>query len=355
MKTINIKIAFAAALLVAQCAYAGNPDRAGQAGAPDLLMNPWARSTGMMGLNGAFARGIEAERLNVAGLAYTLNTDIYFGRTQWLRGTDININAVGIGQRISESSVLGLSIMSTSMGNIPLTTTDDPDALLGGTFAPVYTNIGISYAHTFSNSITGGATVRVVNESISNVSARGIALDAGINYVTGEKDRMKFGIALRNVGTPLRYDGDGLAVRTTIEGDNITLTTQQRSADFELPSLMHIGGSYDFFLGEAATLTTAVNFTSNSFTRDRAGVGLELSLREMLELRAGYVIETGGTTQSGSAANGTAYMPFAAGASVNLPLGDTGTKLSLDYSYRPTQVFGGTHAIGLRINLGEKE
>ena len=256
MKNLYLKnILTITCILAAQALMAGNPDRAGQAGAPDLLMNPWARGAGMMGVNTAFAHGIEAERLNIAGLAFTTSTDVYFGRTQWLKGTDININALGIGQRISESSVIGISLMSTSLGSIQTTTTDDPDAVLGGSFSPTYTNIGLSYAHTFSNSITGGVTVRLVNESISNVSASGIALDAGINYVTGEDGRIKFGIALRNVGTPIKYEGDGLAARVKIEGDNIILTAAQRSAEFELPSLMNIGASYDFILGENSKLT----------------------------------------------------------------------------------------------------
>ena len=356
MKNLYLKnILTITCILAAQALMAGNPDRAGQAGAPDLLMNPWARGAGMMGVNTAFAHGIEAERLNIAGLAFTTSTDVYFGRTQWLKGTDININALGIGQRISESSVIGISLMSTSLGSIQTTTTDDPDAVLGGSFSPTYTNIGLSYAHTFSNSITGGVTVRLVNESISNVSASGIALDAGINYVTGEDGRIKFGIALRNVGTPIKYEGDGLAARVKIEGDNIILTAAQRSAEFELPSLMNIGASYDFILGENSKLTAMTNFTSNSFTRDRVGVGAELNIQKLFLLRAGYNLETGGTTTSGSASGSNAFMPFAAGASVNLPFGENGTKLSLDYSYRPTVIFGGTHSIGLRILLGERE
>ena len=51
----------------------------------------------------------------------------------------------------------------------------------------------------------------MISESISNLKANGVALDAGIRYVTGEQDQIKFGIALKNVGPVMRFKGDGLA------------------------------------------------------------------------------------------------------------------------------------------------
>ena len=47
---------------------AGNPDRQGESGAAQLLMNPWARSAGLHGMNTANIYGVESLRINVAGL-----------------------------------------------------------------------------------------------------------------------------------------------------------------------------------------------------------------------------------------------------------------------------------------------
>ncbi|MBL0343482.1 MAG: hypothetical protein IPP71_23065 [Bacteroidetes bacterium] len=52
-------------------AFAGNEDRAGQAGATELLINPWTRSSGWGGMNFANVRGLESQFNNVAGLAFT--------------------------------------------------------------------------------------------------------------------------------------------------------------------------------------------------------------------------------------------------------------------------------------------
>jgi hypothetical protein len=73
--------------VIALPSMAGNSDRAGQAGATELLINPWARSSGFAGANTASVRGLEAQYLNVAGLAFTRKTEVLFANTQWLVGS----------------------------------------------------------------------------------------------------------------------------------------------------------------------------------------------------------------------------------------------------------------------------
>ena len=44
---------------------AGNPDRQGEAGAYELLLNPWARSAGLHTISTSMIKGVESMRLNV--------------------------------------------------------------------------------------------------------------------------------------------------------------------------------------------------------------------------------------------------------------------------------------------------
>lgn len=332
---------------VVASAYAGNPDRRGQAGAQELLVVPWARSAGWIGVNTSTVRGIEAERMNVAGLAFTKKTELNFSRTTWLSGTDIYMNAFGLAQKINESSALGFSVMSIDMGAIDITTTENPDGGLG-TYKPSFANIGISYAKSFSDRIHGGATVRVITQSISDVSAQGVAFDAGIQYVTGPKDAIKFGIALRNVGTPMVFGGDGLSARGTMQGSTVALTLSQRSQQFELPSLMNIGASYDLYpMGvDDYKLTVAGNFTSNSFTNDQYGLGAEFSWKNIFAVRTGYQFENG---FSAEASRQNVYTGLNFGFSVDAPIGKS--IFGFDYAYRGTNPFGGTHLLGVRYTL----
>ena len=89
MKQINnwIKTATIIALIILpfQEGFAGNEQRAGQAGASELLINPWARTSGWAGANIAGVRGLEGIYSNVAGLAFTQKTELIFTQTSWLQ------------------------------------------------------------------------------------------------------------------------------------------------------------------------------------------------------------------------------------------------------------------------------
>jgi len=55
--------------------YAGNKDRSGQAGASELLINPYVRSSGWGNVNMSRVRGVEALWGNIAGAAFTTGND----------------------------------------------------------------------------------------------------------------------------------------------------------------------------------------------------------------------------------------------------------------------------------------
>ncbi|PLX01042.1 MAG: DUF3308 domain-containing protein, partial [Marinilabiliales bacterium] len=235
--------------------FAGNEQRAGQAGAPELLINPWARSSGMGGANTASVQGLEAIYLNVAGTAFINKTDLMFSHNQYLVGTGIGIYAFGFAQKVGEAGVLSLGVMSLDAGKIDITTVNVPEGGLG-TFHPQFTTISASYAREFSNSIYGGATIKIVSGGISDLKASGVAIDAGIQYVTGlgvnklgdkNRDNLRFGITMKNVGPEMKYTGDGMSFRAESPA-GIIMTNEYRSATYELPSLIKIGFAYDLKL-----------------------------------------------------------------------------------------------------------
>ena len=356
-KTVKIfsSLALMAIMLIPVASFAGNPNRVGTAGATELLINPWARSSGWAGANTAGAMGLEAQFLNVAGMAHTRRTELLFTRTNWLAGTDIFINSFGFSQKAGATGVIGLGIMAMDFGDIPITTVDLPEGGIG-TFSPQFMNLGLSYAKGFSDNIFGGITARVISESIADVSARGMALDAGIQYITGPLENIKFGIALRNVGPRMRFRGDGLSFRTPVPNgvSEKTLTVEQRSAEFEIPSFLNIGGAYDIYMMKdsagrgAHRITIAANFTSNSFSKDEIKVGLEYGFKQYMMLRGGYSYEEG-INQPGRT---SAFTGPTAGFTLELPFGeDKKSTFGLDYSYRFTNPFNGTHCFGARLNL----
>lgn len=329
----------------------GNPDRSGQAGASELLINPWVGSSGWGGANVACSRGLESVFTNIAGTAFTTGTELIFGSTTYLKGADIKIMNFGLSQRVGEAGAFSLAIMSMNFGDISRTTIQNPDPSDAniGTFAPNLLNISIGYSKAFSNSIYGGFNLKIISESMADLSAQGIAIDAGIQYVTGPMENIKFGIALKNVGPTMKFSGDGLTFRGFYNQFSRTSPTfVQPSSEFELPAQLSIGGAYDFLFGENR-FTLAGAFISNSFTKDLFSLGGEFSLSDYLVLRAGYTYEDGITEKS---TRTTIYTGPSAGISVQIPLNkEKGSIFSVDYSYRDTDPFSGVHSIGARISL----
>src|SRR5258706_8728492 len=87
---------------------AGNNDRVGQAGATELLINPWARSSGLAGANSGSIRGLESMFLNVAGNPFTKRTEILFPHAAYFKGSGITINSLVFTQNVGESGVRGI-------------------------------------------------------------------------------------------------------------------------------------------------------------------------------------------------------------------------------------------------------
>jgi hypothetical protein len=330
---------------------AGNKDRSGQAGAAELLINPWAKSAGWGGVNVANAQGLEAMFNNIAGVAFTNKTELIFSYTDWMKGADIKLMAFGLAQRVGESGVLGLNVMSMNFGDIEITTIDLPDGGIGE-FSPRYMNISLGYSKAFSNSIYGGLGLKIITESIADASAQGVAIDAGIQYVTGEKENIKFGISLRNVGPKMKFSGDGFSFKSLPTGNNNQFTTTQRGASFELPAQLNIGAAYDF-LFEASRFTLAGAFNSNSFTKDQYTLGGEFSFRDYVLLRAAYTYEEGINEPIDDPERSNANKGFSGGFSVQVPLNKDkkGSVFGVDYAYKPTDHFKGIHSIGIRFTL----
>ena len=331
---------------------AGNPDRQGEAGAFELLMNPWARSAGLHTMTTAMISGVESIRLNPAGLSRLDGTEVVLGSSLYLRGTDIRMNAVGIGSKITKNGVLGVSLMALDFGDIDVTTTNQPGGT-GATFSPRFFNIGLTYSHVFENKVSVGVTARVVSESISDATASAVTLDAGVQYVTGDRDNFKFGISLRNVGGRMSFKGDGLVNPGRFENgaSDLTRAVDERAEEFELQSMLNIGASYDFYAATRHRITLVGNFTSNAFSQDQIGGGLEYSFSEKVMIRGGYKLDFGQVAEGGNEA--PIYSGLAAGITLNVPVSkkEDAPKIGIDYAYRATEIYDGTHNLSVRINL----
>jgi hypothetical protein len=328
---------------------------------------------------------------NIAGLAFTKKTEIAYTRTQYFAGSQggININAVGIAQGLTyknketgrrvDLGTIAISVFAMGFGDIPATTVEQPDGD-GAIFSPKLNYIGIHYAKSFNRFIHGGVSFKIVNESISDLRGNGIAIDVGVQYLSGAYENFKIGVALRNLGLPMRYKGDGIATKVVAQGTTFVSTLEQRAADFELPALLTIGLSYDFLFfpeeyqrmskqdrkEEGLTredaihrITLAGSFIANAYSRDNFAIGIEYGFLKYLQVRAGYLIESFSKRNIDGkdrlfVNHESIYLGPSAGVTVGVPLtkkGKGSQMLLFDYAYRFTNLWRGNHYIGVKIAL----
>ncbi len=338
--------------------FAGNKDRSGQAGALELNINPWAATNGLFGMNTATVKGLEAMKSNVAGLAQSNGLDIGFAYSAYTQKSGMSIGNAGASFKVGENGgVIGLNAMYMGFGDIEYTSENSPEGGYG-TYRPQFFNVSLGYAKNFSKNISAGLMVTGVSEAITNVRAGGFGIDAGIQYVTGKRDNLHFGITLRNWGPSMRFSGDGLTFNgTSAESPDVQLTLARRTEKFDLPTSLNIGVAYDFYLDEAAVadstkpkhrLTPMAQFTANSFGNDYIGAGVEYAFREMFMLRAAYRYEEGIFDKSKSL---TMYNGVSVGCSIAAPLSEdkNAMRIAVDYAFRPTVFNTGVHSVTLRF------
>ena len=328
--------------------FAGNEDRVGSAGASQLLINPWARSLSLGDASVASVNGIESSYINIAGLTSISKAQIKVNHTNWLSSASIGFYSVGYGQKLDSTSFIGIAVQSMSFGDNNITTVDNPEGGIG-VFSPKTSIINFGYAKLFTKNVSGGLNFKIISESITNLSATGIAFDAGIKYVMDDQ-RLRIGITLKNLGPKMKLSGDGLATKTTYVSTEKNATLEQRSQPYEIPSLLNMGTSYDIFKDSVQTFTTMFSFTANSFSNDQYRLGLDYGFKTKslaFGIRAGYVYEKNLFSEENRS---SALTGLTAGFSTDFIVAKS-TAIGLEYAVRTSTPFGLIHTFGATIAI----
>lgn len=350
MKNNKIFIVLIALALVASTAlYAGNPSKRGTAGAAQLTLPAGARGASLGGAAISSLNGVESIHWNPAGLAGGMgasSVETMFSQMSYI--ADIDVSFLGIGITAGEIGTLGFTIKSIGFGDIQETTEDFPDGT-GNTYSPAFITVGLTYSKQLTDRISVGFTGKLISETIMRTSAAGFAIDAGVIYKVGGQSPLagfSFGVVLKNIGPNMRYNGADLereVIPPNSDPKALPEFLRFQAQEFELPSTFEMGASYDVPLAEMAKLSFSGAFLNNNFGEDMVRGGAELTLVNMLTLRAGY-----GTPNENSDAFVFNSMTF--GGGVNFDLGG-GARFAVDYSYATAQVFDATHTIAVKLGF----
>ena len=300
----------------------GDESRIGTSGGNQVLVPVGARGIALAGSERVYSSGLESVYWNPAGLARSQSPTVLASSMDLFN--DMGVNYFGASGNFDKLGMLGVTVKSIDMGDIPVTTVEDMDGLGGGTFKPTLTTMGITYANSFSDRSFFGVTGKIVYESIPRATASALALDIGVQYTgLAGVDGLGLGLVLSNIGTDMHYEGSGLTGQGTNEDGISDFLNREASYD-KLPSTYNMSLSYS-----VAGAILGMTYTSHNFSYDELNLGGEYTLNDMFHLRAGL---TSPMLEEDSMNDGeTLYsMNFGAGLKYSL----YGVNLVVDYTMR---------------------
>jgi len=341
MRAKNILLIVCVLLAASQVVLGGGRDRAGTAGAQELLIPVGGRGIALGGSILSNTSGIDALYWNPAGLADTKKSvDAMFSHMSYLG--DINVEYGALGMNFGSFGTMAFSIKTLSFGSIPYTTEEAPDGL--GTFSPSFITIGLTYSRQLTDRILVGANFKLVSEQIMRTSASGFALDAGVMYRDlGEVKGLNVAIALKNLGPDMRFDGSdlfrtGTAVQT-LRGSQLY---KVEAAPFGIPSSLEMGLSYHRDINEDNVLTVSGSFLNNNYSEDEYKVGLEYTFKDLVSLRGAYSM----------APQVPAAEDYIFGPSFGIGFHFfAGVEFTVDYGYRWTRYFDANQVVSVTLGF----
>ena len=318
-------------IVVTQSVFASGP-KMGTAGAVELLIPMGARNVAMGGSNIATVSGTEAMYWNPAGLSMVQSGRVSFSYLDYF--ADMKVTHLAAGARAGATGVIGVSFQVLSIGEIAVTTVNNPEGT-GEVLKPSFLTAGVTYSRRFTDRIAFGTNAKVISETIGMMSASAMAFDFGLQYVTPWG--VAFGVTMKNIGTQIRFDGSGIEFDSPVPYADPNATTRKTRLDMashELPVSMNMGLAYVYNLGGNMTLNLSGSYNNNAFELDNMLGGVELGIKDMLFVRAGYKSALYPEDWNWSK---TAQYGLSMGFGLNLDF--SGMKLEFDYANRPMDLF----------------
>ena len=329
-------------IIVVSSLVLGQNSRMGSASSTQLLVVPSAKHLSGGGA-AATATGMDATFWNPAGLAMSENSvDAIFSNRQYF--ADIDNSFFGIATDLGDYK-MGVSVRTFNVGDIDETTVFYPDGT-GQVFTPNFSILGATLARKLSDNTSVGLNANLIREGFGRVAATGLADDLGVQYrgVLG-REGLDVGFAMKNFGSPMKYDGEGLGVMASpVDGDRPVEYYKIDAAAFDLPFVFDMGLSYNI-----AGADIGVTYTSNYYSTDE------------LKLSVGYALEGLGSVGVGMQSSSASqeiddtddwYTNPADGVSFGASLDMSrfvGMNLSVDYSMLPMGDFGTNSVVALRV------
>jgi hypothetical protein len=305
----------------------------GSAGAQELRIPVGARGTALMGSHIGDVHGVDAITWNPAGLVDMESNEATFGNFDYW--ADMSMVQFAAAHNFGNLGALGVSARVLNLGDLNVTTESQPDGT-GEILEPKFSIITLSWGRRISDRVALGVNTSMVNEDVKDMGATGVAFDFGVQVET-PMDGLSFGIALKNFGPNMKFEGYGNETKfipDDQEPGSARKTWTVQYQNFELPSSFNLGLAYDILEDPINRLTGYGAFVGNNHSSDEYSFGAEYGFRNMAFARAGY------TYASNVAENEDYLYSWAGGLGFRFDLG--ATNMHVDWSYTANEVFDAT-------------
>lgn len=340
--TASVALALALVVSVADMANAAGQNRAGTAGATELLIPIGGRSMAMGGASVATTSGLEALHWNPAGLSRSANnTDLMVSTMSYL--ADVRVNYIAAGAKFASIGSFGFDIKALSFGDIPVTTEQRPDGT-GGTYSPTFFTLGLHYSRNLTDRISVGGTTHYVVNKIERVDATAMSFSAGLQYDDlADIAGLNLGVAVKHIGQRMAYDGSALLLRgeaSELRRPEADYKVQAASSD--LPSLFEIGIGYRYQSGSLGDINLTSVFRHNNYTYDQYRSGVEYNVNEMFAVRGGFDVAS---SSDDDYLYGTSF-----GFGLNTDLGSF-QDVRIDYAYTSVDLFDALNTFTFQVGF----
>lgn len=272
----------------------------GEAGATFLKIPVGARESAMGASGTVLAQGPTALRWNPAGLAGLESQQLDVLHGDWFQGMSFQHVSLAVP---AAGGVAAVGALYSSSGDISgydvdMNATDD--------YTAADLALSVGYGRWLGEHWQIGASGSLLQQTIEDESATGLALDLGLRAVIPTLPGLSAGLAVRNLGPPITFiDRSDPLPRTFAAG----------------------------LMWSSATLTLAGEWSKARGADPAIRCGAEWCLLEALALRAGYLVRA----EMSNA--------LTAGAGVNWG------RFRFDYAYVPFEEIADTHHVGISVQF----
>jgi hypothetical protein len=314
----------------------------GTAGANELRYPIGARGTALSGSFIGDATGVDAIFWNPGGIARTENNEASFG--QYKLWADMTLYQMAVTHNFGGFGALGIGARIHNTGDLIVTTEEMPQGT-GEIIEPTNSIVTFTWARNMTDRVSLGASVNMVHEKIKDVTANGYTLDFGVQ-VEMPYEGLSFGIALKNFGPDMKYEGYGGVENVHYDSDEhgaASRVTEPQFAPFEVPASFHFGLAYDAIEDPQNRWTLYSAFQHNNHSFNEIRLGSEYSYINTFFARAGYV-------QPLDVPDDIDYLhTWSAGVGFKIDLG--ASNLFIDWSYKPNENFDASQWYSLRFEF----